>query len=462
MLVLGTQQHLVNNPSFLGHVVQQTRAANPLLLNDESEVLLRSTEGAVTAADLDRFIEAQEAHLAGQEDPSQRAKAWLDHSRILRLAKTEDLREAWSFPRIDAHWAKGVQERGQDLFGTDFRFVAFELMQLGRSDPAGRERLPSGDIRYAALPYLGARFIVFSGSMSGDLARFRLDPDHALPAVASPYAGHRFEHPRTTWYNLRTMEGAGRFFPTNAGRLLDFFAAKVARNIEQGQRTLLVSRKCFVDLCARGLRRRLQELDAGAVTIATGDWGRHDLEDPRVVALINYGVRGVNRFEHVEAAYCLNSYFIPPAAVEQAVQDIEASPHRYPISIRTEGEPRRRRVVVALPAGVEPITARIAQMVLEQKEADVIVQAVGRVRPFTRPREVISFHCGELPGVRYTADFSSLAQARSWFGVRTAGQGEREQRRQQAIVLQASGVGVKAIAEQLGVSESTVKRDLRG
>ena len=37
---------------------------------------------------------------------------------------------------------------------------------------------------------------------------------------------------------------------------------------------------------------------------------------------------------------------------------------------------------------------QVARWVLEQKEADVVVRAVGRVRPFTQPREVITFHAG--------------------------------------------------------------------
>jgi hypothetical protein len=97
-------------------------------------------------------------------------------------------------------------------------------------------------------------------------------------------------------------------------------------------------------------------------------------------------VLGVNRFEHMEAAYCLNSYYARPDVIARAAQDLEPTTHRYPLSICTDGEPPRRRAVVQLPAGVEPITPHIAQQVLEQREADVVVQAVGRVRPFTSPR----------------------------------------------------------------------------
>jgi hypothetical protein len=54
---------------------------------------------------------------------------------------------------------------------------------------------------------------------------------------------------------------------------------------------------------------------------------------------------------------------------------------------------------VANPAHQDYDIARLAQPTLEFKEHGVVVQAVGRVRPFTRPREVITFQMAELPGV---------------------------------------------------------------
>ena len=88
----------------------------------------------------------------------------------------------------------------------------------------------------------------------------RLDPSHDGPAPSSPFEGHRFEHPQTRWFNLNSLAGAARFFPSNAGRILDFFAAKVARNVAEGRRTLLVCRKRFVPLCRRLLCERLAAL----------------------------------------------------------------------------------------------------------------------------------------------------------------------------------------------------------
>jgi hypothetical protein len=99
---------------------------------------------------------------------------------------------------------------------------------------------------------------------------------------------------------------------------------------------------------------------------------------------------------------------------------------------------------------------------LIQMEADVIVQAVGRVRPFTRPREVITFHVGDLPGVSYTRDFHTLSQAREFFGLPTPSAAEQLSRSEKIQRYRAQGHTHKRIANELGVSLSTVKRDLRG
>jgi hypothetical protein len=278
----------------------------------------------------------------------------------------------------------------------------------------------------------------------------------------SPFEHVRFEHPGTRWFNINTLDGAAKFFPRNAGRILDFIAAKVAMNIAEGRRTLLVTRKVFARRCQDYLRRRLAELGAGPVKVVRSGWGRHDLGDPRMLPLITYGISGVNLFEHHESAYCLNSFYVSPATVARAAHDIEPTTDRYPVRIDFVGQPRRRVVRVDLPDSRETILPRIAQRVLDQKESDVIVQAVGRVRPFTRPREVITFHAGNLPGVTYTLQFRSLDQARHFFGILTPGGVEVASRAERARRLKALGRSKAQIAAELGVSRSTVQRYLRG
>ena len=60
---------------------------------------------------------------------------------------------------------------------------------------------------------------------------------------------------------------------------------------------------------------------------------------------------------------------------------------------------------------------RLAQYALDQQELDVVLQAVGRVRPYTRPREVITFQCAAHPQLDYDREFNSIEEARQFFGI---------------------------------------------
>jgi hypothetical protein len=461
-LVVTVQHHLVLNPAFVLHVKQQAQAHNPLVLVDESYLLVRPAERTIPADELYGFIDAQEDYLAGKGARTASESEWLELSRLVAVAPTADLRGGiWRFPWVHTDWAVGVQERGLELAGPDFRFLGYELHHFATSDAGGRERLPGGDIRFTALPHLGDKFVVTSGSMAKELARYRLDPNFARPELPSPFAHFQFRHPDTRWFNINSLAGAARFFIKNAGAILDFFGALIARNILNGKRTLLVSRKQFIPLCRRLLRERLTALDLGPFHVVTGNWRKHDLHDPRVISLINYGMLGVNAFEHMECAYALNSYYVSPAVVSRAVQDVEASTERYPLRIVMGGDPRRRRAVVDLPDGRVPILPWVADQALEQLEADVVLQAVGRVRPFTKPRQVITFQADDLPGVQYAVEFHNLDQARKCFNVQTSAQASLASRVALARRLKAQGLSRTEVAQAMGISLSSVRRYLR-
>jgi hypothetical protein len=461
-LVLATQQHLAVDPYFLARLRVATGAANTLLLLDESDLLLRPFRRAIPTDRLEVFAAAEQAVVTANPDFGPVAGQWAGYTDLVRTAPTEDLRAGgWDPPPIQYRWALAVQRAGRHASGNDFFFLAYDLAAFARSDPVSRERTAGGGLAFAALPDLSDEAVIVSGSVATGLAGHRLDPDRARPRLVSPFAGHRFVHPGTRWFNLPILEGAAKYFAGNSGRLLDFFARLVARNVDAGRRTLLIARKRFLPVVQREMRARLRGLGVAGVRVVTRRWARHDLSDPRTVPLISYGICGVNRFEEFDAAYCVTGYYAPAAAVEGLVNDLEPSDRRVPVRLELRGHPRRRVAVVADPAAAHTVAPMLAREALVQKEADVVVQAVGRVRPFTRPREVITLHMGDLPTVCGVTEFHSLAAARADFGLPTPAEADRADRVARAARLRAAGKSVAEIALELGVSDSTAKRYLR-
>src|SRR5262249_16773872 len=130
---------------------------------------------------------------------------------------------------------------------------------------------------------------------------------------------------------------------------------------------------------------------------------------------------------------------------------------RLPIEIITQGHPRRRRARVADPDHLYYDTAPLVQPALEFQEHNVVIQAVGRVRPFTRPREVITFQMPELPGVVYDAEFQTLAQARHFFEVASRREQKRNDLAKRIAALRQEGLSQVETARRIGVSEKTIR-----
>jgi hypothetical protein len=293
--------------------------------------------------------------------------------------------------------------------------------------------------------------IVFSGSTDVRFARYRLGAD-----LASPFDGYRFSHPGTRWYNLASPIGSRRFFPGHAPQILDFFAELAARRAAEGKRVLLVAKKDFVGPCAAGMEERFARKGL-PLRVVTRGWTEGLLADPRVVPLINYGMVGTNLFEHFDAAYCLTGYYVNEGVVNGCLQDLVREDLRLRIRIETAGEPRRRRAAVVDPADRYYDVAQLAQPALEFKEHCVVVQAVGRVRPFTRPREVVTFQMGELPDVTYDAEFRTLAEARRHFQIPTGRELKTVDRATQILALRQRGLSQVETARELGISVRTVR-----
>ena len=139
----------------------------------------------------------------------------------------------------------------------------------------------------------------------------------------------------------------------------------------------------------------------------TAGWRRATLAAPSVIPVINYGAIGTNLFEGFDCAYCLTGYYVTEQVVNAVVQDVLAADGHIPIRIRTGGTPRRRTAEVVSATDRVYDVARLAHLALGQQELDVVIQAVGRVRPYTRPREVVTFQCSARPDGDYDREFGT-------------------------------------------------------
>jgi hypothetical protein len=452
-VIFGTQAHLGRDPGFVGRLARWagTAPGRVLTVLDEDSLIMASYRRHIARADLQRFVAVLD-QVSGGDDGDLRQ--WLYKARLLLAAPTADLRcPEWWLPPLDLDSILLIQQAGWDRFGRAFRFLGDDLVTFGRSPPESRERTADDDLLFATPPALPTDFVAFSGTARPEFVRFRLGVE-----AADPFAGHRFLHSGTRWYNIASRTGMRSHFPGNADQVLDLFAGLIARRLGEGQRPLLVAKKCFVALCAEGMTGRLSDLGLGHIQIVRGDWDAVDLAVAGAVPLISYGLIGTNLFEEFTCAYCLTGYYVDEAVVDAVLQDVLASDGHLPIRITTEGRPRRRRAGVVWPAHRGYDVQRLAQLALEQQELDVVLQAVGRVRPYTRPREIVTFQCAAHPQLDYTREFDTVEEAREFFGVPSRRERKQQETAARVRAARQAGRTQAQAAAELGLGLATVKR----
>jgi hypothetical protein len=83
---------------------------------------------------------------------------------------------------------------------------------------------------------------------------------------------------------------------------------------------------------------------------------------------------------------------------------------------------------------------------------------VGRVRPYTKPREVITFQCAAHPKLAYTQEFHNLEEAREYFGVPSLRNRQMEGNISAIKRVREEGLTQLQAAKKLGLGLRTIKR----
>jgi hypothetical protein len=450
-VIIGAQAHLERSPYFLDHLTHWANAERVLVILDEANFIMKPFQRKLERGQLQTFVEVLDRFPSKRWDKT--TEKWRYLCRLLLEAPTDDLRcHEWQMPWIYHEWSLAVQSFGYSIYGDSFSFLAFDLVHFGRSLLESRERAANGDILFAAVPSVSMDFIIYSGTAQHQFSQYRLGKE-----FASPFEDYVFTHPETTWFNIASRLGMRRYFEKNSAQIFDFFAELIVRRLRQGKRPLLIAKKCFCALCAQQIEKRLHALGVDA-QVAINGWQPNLLSNAKVLPLIHYGMIGTNLFEDFECAYCLTGYYVTEEAINGILQDLVGSDMKIPLRISIEGRPYRRR------AGVLNRKDRIydlhtlSQQALDHQEMDTVLQAVGRVRPYTKPREVITFQCASHPELEYTREFASIGEARNYFDILDRRSAQIEALRAQVQEARTKGLKQREAAEQLGVGLRTIQR----
>jgi hypothetical protein len=450
-VIFGAQAHIERSPCFLDQLVQWSEAKKVLVILDEANFIMKPFKRRIKREQLKVFVDIL-GQLNRRRGRRLHAK-WLYLCDLLLNAPTVDLRNhEWQMPYVYHDWSLAVQACGYGIHGDSFSFLAFNIVHFSRSPLESRERAANGDILFAAVPSVSMDFIIYSGTAHQQFSEYRLGNE-----FASPFENYSFIHPETTWFNIASRLGARIYFKKNSPQILDFFAGLVARRLQEGRRPLLIAKKCFCADCAQHMEERLHELGVEA-RVAINGWQSELLSNSMVVPLINYGMIGTNLFQEFDCAYCLTGYYVTEEAINGILQDLLGSDMKIPLRISIEGRPCRRRAGVLNQEDRIYDVHKLAQHALDIQEMDTVLQAVGRVRPYTKPREVVTFQCAGHPDLEYTREFTSIGEARHYFGI--PGRRSAQTAELCSLVQDAKIKRMKQreTATQLGVSIRTIKR----
>ena len=105
----------------------------------------------------------------------------------------------------------------------------------------------------------------------------------------------------------------------------------------------------------------------------------------------------------------------------------------------------------------------LGNLYLRKLEVDPVVQAVGRVRFLTRPREVVTFAMHDLtPDIGPCRDVVSLVELRSELGIPSGKELDHAFETEQIVRMRAEGKTADQIAAELKRSRRTLFRRLGG
>jgi hypothetical protein len=417
-VVLLPQSYLQIDPGIMLRIIRMTGAKNPLIILDEINFAQEPFRRRIKVGALRNFIEVLKRYV--DQNPEKASLSdYLFQLQLLVNAPTSDLRSSgWKFPMLDADVAAEMQEFGLRIYGDGFYFPGYDLTALSMQHPGYRQKISQEEIEFRCLPKLDkqGKLLVLSGTASKLLLEHRLGVK-----FTELFADYQFRHEGSRFYNINIGNGLATYHKDHLPRLVDFAVQFLIRKMRQNQSMAIVTKKRFI---ADTIDLLNQALDAAWLknvrAVPLEEW--YEGGETLLIPVLHYGgAIGFNDLEHIESIVCLAGYYMRTEELNRMVNEVCSDDVHVSYRIETRTNPLRRVAVsTARPEDRSAYLDQLAQEVLQQEEMGTVIQAIGRVRPFTTPREVVTCQCGESPLMSYDKEFKSLEEAREYFDLQTA------------------------------------------
>jgi len=447
--VFATQAHLKNNPDFIEYIKKKTKAKKALVIFDEANISLTPYSRSITIEQLSQLIYA--IHESTIKDHQKQSWGLLLNSLI--QATTDDLRvtNAWQIPPLYPMEILEIQRLGDRAFGSEYSDITYDLKAFSQSPHGSREKLDNGDMKFSASPLFGNNdVLLYSGTTDPKILKLRFGTDFVVP-----YKDYQFKGENTQWFNIASSIGATKNFLKNSPQILDFFTELILQRTKLNKRILLITKKKLTSFCIEKLNELLT-LNESKHRVVTGN--ECNINNHNEIPIIHYGVIGINKFEHFDCVFCLNSYYISPEILSDSIQDIRASDDRIELEINMTHSPRRRHAQVVNDQYRYTDVASVANSTLKVMEMGTVIQAIGRVRPFTNSREIITFQNSEPHNYTYDEEFDNLDGARLYFGINSSRTRKVKKLYYEIQEHKSQKIKQKDVADLLQVSIRTVRR----
>jgi hypothetical protein len=247
-------------------------------------------------------------------------------------------------------------------------------------------------------------------------------------------------------YRINDSCASDSNYGSNSDRINEFMGQLVATRLKAGKRVLLIAKQTWVKACERGINTVLERMGCKQRVVS-------DLQKMKSggVPLLHFGIAGVNAYENYDCCFAVTDYNASEEVVSEAIDALTDFKSHRKFGIETDFNGRYI-------TGYMVSTARQEiQTWLEFFEDGVIRQALGRIRPFTKPnKEIIYFHRSSVMPWEFT--ISSLVEARALFGIKTLYEKKQKTLHDKIIADKADGASMAELVDKYGVHRTTIYR----